>query len=272
MLGYLNEPLLEYRYNQNDERAIRLDFNLSTREELIRDYFIKGFAIYEVDSEIDETIIWKISKYLELNEPYTPPIYKNTSLYKNGVNQLTPSEGSHRAFQTNNAQDLHCDGTIEEIGLMKTTILHCVKAASIGGETTIFNSSGAFHHLYKSQENRHTLELLLKDDTLKRVATNLDFQEYVGPVFQVQNNKLVSRFSRDNTSYWQETFEKNKETEKAFWLINNLAVEGSPFFLKFKLKDNQGIILANDRIAHGRTTFIDENRKMYRGLFKKRIY
>lgn len=154
MLRYLYEPILDYKYNKNDSNIIRLDFTSECRNAILKDYLNKGFAIYEVDEkQIDSEILLKeIARFLNLKELHVPSIYINSNLYKNGVNQLSALEGTHRAFQTNNAQELHCDGTIEEIGLIRTSIIHCVKAAKQGGETIIFNSVGAFHNLYKEKK------------------------------------------------------------------------------------------------------------------------
>lgn len=43
----------------------------------------------------------------------------------------------------------------------------------------------------------------------------------------------------------------------------------SPYYIEAMLKDNQGIILANNKISHGRKKFEDNEmkREMIRGLF-----
>lgn len=274
MIEYIEEPILNYRFSKSDLNIRKVDFTSDVSRKLIlNDYFIKGFAIYELDKESisEENTIGEIATYLNLGKPYTPGIYINSNIYKDGINKLSVSKGNHRAFQTNNAQGLHCDGTIERIGLIKTSIIHCVKAAKQGGENIIFNSVGVFHDLYKNHENRKTLEVLFEDDALKRLAVNVANQEYIGPVFKIINDKLISRFSNDNTCSWKESFDKDSRFEEAFNAINNYAVENSPFFIEFKLADNQGIVLANDRIAHGRRAFVGKDRIFIRGLYKESL-
>ncbi|MGW9164911.1 hypothetical protein ACWGPZ_26670 [Priestia megaterium] len=63
---------------------------------------------------------------------------------KTGLNLIKVEEGPHRAFQTNNEQKIHCDGTLEVIGKIKTSLLLCATPSSVGKETVIFNSVAAF--------------------------------------------------------------------------------------------------------------------------------
>ncbi|MFD2868182.1 TauD/TfdA family dioxygenase [Kurthia populi] len=271
MLSYLYEPILDYQYDENDLKPIMLDFSPQCKKEILNAYFNKGFAIYEIINNNKEIKLFleELASFFNLGQPYKPPIYDNTNLYKDGINKLNISEGAHVAFQTNKAQDLHCDGTLEEIGLIKTSLLHCVRPAANGGENIIFNSIGAFHNLYKIGGNRKALESLLKPNALKRCAINVTGAEYVGPVFKMTNEKLISRFSKDNTSCWKESFVKDDSIKKAYDLINKLILDESTYSIKFKLEKNQGIIIANDRVAHGRTAFYDNKRKLYRGLYKE---
>ncbi|MFF2288814.1 TauD/TfdA family dioxygenase [Peribacillus butanolivorans] len=181
------------------------------------------------------------------------------------------NDGSHRAFQTNNDQKIHCDGTIEVLGKIKTSILLCAIPAAVGGETIIFNSVAAFYDLLENDNSRYIASSLLDMQALKRVAVNRNNEEYIGPAFAIKNGEIISRFSLDNTCDWDYSFENVKLLKEAYALLVDTIVPNSPFYIETKLKCSQGIIMANDKISHGRKGFIDKHfkREMIRGLFEK---
>ena len=122
------------------------------------------------------------------------------------------------------------------------------------------------------ETNFEIAKLLLDDNSLRRVS-NINFQEYIGPAFAIQNNKIHSRFSLDNTCDWKYGFTKLPKLEKAYSLLKEQVNDESPYFITCKLKPGQGILMANDKISHGRKSFIDSKeckREMIRGLFIKK--
>lgn len=137
-----------------------------TLNRLINRYEEKGFAIFEIDSgEPNSELIRLFSRSLYLGEPYVPIRYtvnNIVNLYEMGINIISThvngrainqskktSQKTNHAFTTTNEQQLHVDGTLEEIGLIKTSVIVCVTPACSGGDTIIFNSVSAFIELAK---------------------------------------------------------------------------------------------------------------------------
>ncbi len=53
----------------------------------------------------------------------------------------------HPSFHKATGLDLHCDGTLQPIGYVKTAILLCKSPSMQGGELTLFNAASAFSEL-----------------------------------------------------------------------------------------------------------------------------
>lgn len=178
---------------------------------------------------------------------------------------------NHKAFDQNNNQDLHSDGTAHEIGFIKTTVLFCESEASMGGDTILFDSVGAFEKL--QIENPKAAEALMHPESLTRVADIGHESRMADPVFSYEQGEIISRFTLDHTAKWEESFGKIDYLEDGYNYLKSLAQPDSNYFAQFPLKSGQGIIFANDKIAHGRLSFEnsgDNIRKMVRGLFRQR--
>jgi hypothetical protein len=209
------------------------DENDASLNNLVNIYNEKGFAIFEIDSsELSCEFIRLFSRSLCLGEPYVPARYlmnDTVNLYKIGINTISthidgrPINQSTRtnqkinhAFATTNEQRLHVDGTLEEIGLLKTSIIACITPAYSGGETVIFNSASAFVELAK-----HDIDAaisLFNPQCLKRMdLVHGDF--YTGPVFSIKNGELCSRFSLDSTSCWKDGLNSVKNLDKAYFFV-----------------------------------------------------
>ncbi|MGW9102965.1 hypothetical protein ACWGPZ_26665 [Priestia megaterium] len=89
----------------------------------------------------------------------------------------------------------------------------------------------------------------------------------------MKNGELMSRFSLDNTSDWDYGFKNVKFLKEAYLLLTKLITPNSPYYIEMKLEKNQGIIMAKDKISHGRKEFKDQGsrREKIRGLFEKKL-
>lgn len=280
MIKINNCSLYNHVYNYEDILPVKIKSLACILDdeihELVRKYNTSGFVIFELLNDLpNDSSLLTLAKKLKLGNPYIPKIYspKGNIYERNGVNIIKVNHGTHRAFQTNNEQKIHSDGTIEEIGKIKTSILLCSKQALYGGETVIFNSAAAFHHLL-NQKGFETIILSLCDKkALRRVAINGKNKEYIGPAFKIQNGEIISRFSLDNTCDWEYGFNNVKFLKEAFQHLNDMVTQNSNFYIETRLKRNQGIIMANDKISHGRKGFIDKSskREMIRGLFEENL-
>jgi hypothetical protein len=211
-----------------------------------------------------------------LGAAYIPQQYRNAAshgLYQpSGVNLISASVGSssnaHKAFQTTSGQGVHCDGTIEEMGAVSSVILLCLQPSRQGGESTIFNSTAAFFKLMEIDPD--AARALQNPNALRRVDVGRSEAARIGPAFEMQPDGLKSRFSLDHTSDWDYGIQRVANLDRAYDWMKSQAEVGTPYFLQFQLEAGQGIVMANDRIAHGRLAFTDDlrcPRKMVRGLY-----
>lgn len=277
MLSIKPRNLYNYKYTSTDISPVKIKSvsKLSNNElnNIIQQYYQAGFVVYEVlNHNSEQDIILELAKQLNLGQPFVPKTYRTSKhIYEEtGLNTIKVNDGNHRAFQTNNGQKIHCDGTIEEINKVKTSILHCNISSTNGGETIIFNSVGAFYNLLKTFNFTSIMSSMLNNLALKRDALNETADTHIGPAFKIENGELISRFSLDNTCDWNYSFEKIAGLEEALKLLQEMIILESPYYIETKLRDNQGIIMANNKISHGRKSFYDEGtrkREMIRGLF-----
>ncbi|MBV7509481.1 TauD/TfdA family dioxygenase [Bacillus sp. sid0103] len=280
MIGLNDNLLYMHVYNSEDILPVKINslalISDDEISELVRKYNNAGFVVFELLNDIpNQNALLTLAKKLKLGNPYVPKIYssKENIYERNGLNIIKVNEGPHRAFQTNNEQKIHSDGTIEEIGKIKTSILLCSKQASFGGETVIFNSVSAFYRLLEHEKLEPIILSLCDLKALRRVAINGEKEEYIGPAFEIRNGEIISRFSLDNTCDWEYGFNNVKFLKEAYSLLVEMNTPNSPLYIETRLKCNQGIIMANDKVSHGRKEFIDENsmREMIRGLFEENL-
>jgi hypothetical protein len=212
---------------------------------------------------------------LDLGAIYTPPYLRapqhQSLLASNGVALIQasggPSTPTHATFQTGAGEPLHVDGTVAAIGLVKTSFLYCNSSAAWGGETLLFNAVGAFADLLK--RNVNLVAPLLNPSALRRASPDDASDECVGPVFSVEGGRIVTSFSINATAHWNTGHTGIPGLIEARHALIQLASEGSPYLLRFRLESGMGLIMANDSIAHGRTAFVDNPlhvRRMLRTL------
>jgi|694.fasta_scaffold153413_3 hypothetical protein len=234
--------------------------------EIIRRYHEDGFAHFSYQGNGNEVILW-IASRLKLGRPFVPVYNRRNPAYsENGYNiiRISPSS-NHRAFASPKAQGLHVDGTLTTLGMIKTSVLLCEAPAEIGGETTLFKAVAAFARLMREDPEIGTS--LLRHAVLTRRDVGASQECETSPAFAIEGNELLSRFSVDNTSCWAK---EPPQAVAAFTYLKQLARAGSPFYHSFKLRAHEGIIIANDKISHGRRKYYERSagtRCMLRALF-----
>lgn len=244
--------------------------------DLISDYREFGFALFQVTESPGDpaSTLCTLASALGLSAPFVPPLYRSREdLYAgSGINLLTTTlskepRGGHPAFQSRGAIELHTDGTLQALGEIPTAVLFCLLPASRGGDTILFDAVGAFADLHSREPN--IAVALLDERALSRLATIGGSSEFrSGPVFAIRGEELLARYCVTPRDRWA-IYEVNRLAE-AKEAMAQMAKPGSPFYLTLRLEAGQGIILANDRISHGRTDFDDGdsgNRRMLRALF-----
>ncbi|MBF6102294.1 TauD/TfdA family dioxygenase [Nocardia cyriacigeorgica] len=233
-----------------------------------------GFALFTVtDDQADSgAILTRIATQLGLGEPYVPAIYAHDRArfgYDSaGFNTIAPTaaDSRHRYFGTGAAQGFHTDGTLEPIGTVGTSLLWFQRAALEGGHTTIFRATDAFDMLRRSDPP--AAESLMADDALTRIATSLHPQQrHTGPAFAELKARVRTRWADDGNQIWH--LDNAPARARAVALLRELAQPGSPFRLDLPVKSRTGLLLANSRVAHGRTAFraAPGERILVRGLY-----
>jgi hypothetical protein len=252
----------------------------SALERIVEQYSDRGFALFEFfpGGELGRALVG-LAEALALGSPFVPPVYHGpmtAQLYDaSGVNVIEApraevSGSAHPGFQSRGALEFHTDGTLQLLGLVPTAALVCATPAGAGGESTLFDGPSAFASL--AGETPHLAEALLHPAALARRATVNGSQETaVGPVFALRNGEILSRYSVTPRDQWNtDEIRWLREAYDALW---NLAQPGSRYYSEIRLGAGQGILIANDKLSHGRTAFQDDpgaGRQMLRALFTRR--
>ncbi|GAA1382995.1 TauD/TfdA family dioxygenase [Catellatospora chokoriensis] len=242
-------------------------------------YTNHGFAVLQYPAGHDsQAAISDVQAAFGLGEPFVPPMYRSrpdwadraiTSLTVTAEEMAGPA---HPSFGRSTAQDLHSDGTLQEIGEVATTLLHCVRPAAQGGDTTLFNSVGAFIALH--EHDPAAAAAMLHETSLIRTANIGDCRDSAaGPTFAMRaDGDLISRYSISSTDSWG-THGDPVALARACAFFAGLQHESSGYHLRFALGADQCLIFANDKISHGRTAYHDDParpRHMKRALFLAR--
>ena len=247
------------------------------KHEMVSRFQYFGFVIFETkqDKPAGE-LIMELAKELHLGEAYVTGRNMNqfaNMFSKDSLNTITSAKKSnHVVFDNSNAQGLHSDATFETIGKVPSTILYCVQEALEGGDTILFDSVRAFKLLQQAEPK--WAEAMLHPESLCRRSSLGDNHQLVEPAFRIlPDGEIISRFTVDTSAQWEEGFERVPFLREAYGFMVALMYRGSGYSTILKLEANQGILFANDKIAHGRTAFVDSEetpRKMVRGLYLNR--
>jgi hypothetical protein len=90
-----------------------------------------------------------LASVLALGPPFIPPLYARGAYKGNAISTIAVHRDNeaHPVFGRAAGLQMHCDGTLQKLGDLKTSILVCESAGAEGGNTTLFNSSAAFSWL-----------------------------------------------------------------------------------------------------------------------------
>lgn len=250
-------------------------------DELCTRYHKSGFAVFETsDDPSSEATMMALTEAVGLGEPFVPEMYRlpgTRSLYgASGLNAISVGDGgdSHPAFRACSAQPFHCDGTLEEIGFVKSSMLICIAAAETGGETRVFDAVGAFAVLEREDP---AAAQSLTSDCLKRVGTvGLVGAMHVGPAFARRDGECLSRYSVTSTDSWVVPNDVCPDDLRAGidWM-ETASAWGSSHTVSLRLEERQGILFANDKVAHARGAYTDgpsSVRRLLRGLYRTRPF
>lgn len=233
-----------------------------------------GFALVQGPTDPGPGDLQALSAALRLGAVFTPPLYQgSTHTRPNGISHLTATDPvPGHPFAGRAAQELHCDGTLQALGQIPTTLLLCVRPAASGGSTLLFDAPAAFAALHASDPE--AAAQLTHEKALLRTSTLVADRASAGPAFGWRHGRLVTRYSLTETdSYHPLLPDDEPALRRALGYLRRAARPGSLFRCEFTLGAGQALILANDRLCHGRSAYQDQvsaPRLMLRALFTSR--
>lgn len=242
---------------------------------VVAQYTGVGFVIIQGPLDPEREELLTLARVLNLGEALIPRLYRDSvHTGDDGVSAVTASITSTHPFQSRDEQNLHCDGTLQALGQIPTTVMLCVHPAAHGGASVLFNAPAAFLELLANDPE--AAAQLTHPGALVRVSTLVAGHFTAGPAFRWDDGRLITRYSVTNTdSYHPRCANDNdKEAlERALRFLRRAAQPGSPHRCEFTLRASQALLLANDRLCHGRTAYRDdpgEARLLLRALFTRR--
>ena len=245
--------------------------------QLLQRYLQHGFAILQIrNQDITKDIIIDFANILKLGDPFVPPLYKVGRYTTTAISEISAKTGdeySHPSFQGTEEIDFHADGTLQKIGYVKTTVMLCKSTSAEGGYMTLFNTSGAFANMLRTDPEA-ALALATPGVFQRKATLNGCTDVNSGPAFSIEDNFLVSAYSMTHTDSIKVVNGVNSEAlARGNEFLRIASKRGSPYYTQFKLLPNQLLLLANTSISHGRTAYQDDQvnkRCMYRALFLQR--
>ncbi|MFD6624395.1 alpha/beta hydrolase fold domain-containing protein [Streptomyces diastaticus] len=251
--------------------------DIAAVDEVVARYREHGFALLQFPPDLcTQETVEHLAAALNLGDPFVPPLYTKAGYASPPVSTISApareTSSRHPHFETTVGQDLHCDGTLQDIGAVKSAILLCRSQGAEGGETVVFNAHAAFTRLIETDPE--AARALTTPGVLVRRATFNDSQETnPGPGFAVQDGRLVCRYCVDVTDHWEPDAAEDPEAAKqGLEFLDTARQEGSPYVLRFALADGQAIVLDNTRISHGRAAYRDgpgRQRCLFRSLHRR---
>jgi hypothetical protein len=236
-----------------------------------------GFALLETGTGPGQDDLLALAGLLGLGEPFVPPLYRmpgSVQVGTAGVSQMTAAPGTGADAARHPAtsavgQGWHVDGTLQQMGEVRTSLLLCVRPAATGGQSLLFNATAAFLDL--ADHDPAAAAALMAPGVLVRVATvNGSNDSTAGPAFAVTGGQLLTRYARTDADRWFPPSGDPSAVDRALARLDELAAPGSPYRLEFTLAAGQGLVFANSRLCHGRQPYTDDPaapRTLLRALF-----
>ncbi|MEV6827089.1 TauD/TfdA family dioxygenase [Amycolatopsis sp. NPDC051102] len=245
--------------------------------EIRQRYVGNGFGVIELaNDEPTPDALTRLGEALGLSEPFIPPLYRTGGKEPEAVSRISAarnagtSDADHPSFGSTAGQSLHTDGTLQDIGLVKASLLLCETAAAEGGDTILFNTSAAIAALL-NEDPAAVLALATPGTLVRRATINGSVEANHGSLCAVLNGSLVCRYSVTATDSWAypDDVDRAALDRGIAWLTAH-SRKGNEFFLQFKLAPGHAIVFDNTRVSHGRTPYRDSgesHRNLYRALF-----
>lgn len=269
----IDEEIKNSDYNDVDS-AKSIEFQINTISGIKDNLRRFGFAVVSL-SYVNGTSKEKVQileQELSLGQPYVPILYTLTgqNSYSEYVDILSKKEDRHPGFSSATSLTFHVDGLLEPIGFIPTTLIYCVNPAQDGGKTTVLNSVGIYNDLMS--RNPRAAEALADPNVLTRFSTIPEVEKStIGPAFQLAyDGGLVNRYSHGPTEKWNPPIKQSDNLNYALDFFSNHSKTDCRRRISIQLKSGECLIMMNNKISHGRTSFIDNSdspRHLIRALY-----
>jgi alpha-ketoglutarate-dependent taurine dioxygenase len=248
---------------------------LEISNQVISRYLRHGFSVVHFESlqPTAETVV-SLANLFDLGDPFIPPLYTLEGYNSGAISKVSTqnSPSAHPTFQQEVEIKFHCDGTLQKIGYVKTSILLCETAGSEGGDSILFNATAAYAELLCSDLDA-AIAMATPGSLVRQANMNGCSEKNKGPVFSLEDGMLICAYSVTETDRFVASDNINADDlGRGVEFMRKAAEPGSPYFHKLRLEANQAIIFANSRVSHGRTAYRDlgnVRRCLYRGLFSR---
>lgn len=197
---------------------------------------------------------------------------------EDGISQIAvaATAGDRTAFipYTNRPIKWHTDGYYHpQSRQIRAMILHCVRAASSGGENALMDHEMAY--IAMRDANPDWVRALMAPDAMT-IPERLDEDgvartEQTGPVFSVDeaSGALHMRYTaRTRSVQWKD----DAQTRAAVAFLEQLLASDSPHVFRLTLEPGMGLVCNN--VLHDRSGFLDDPqqpRLLYRARYLDRI-
>jgi len=248
-------------------------------QQIVERYDRYGFAVFgPIPGSVSAETSTILAQALQLGDPFVPPLYTIAGRKASPVSRISAAFNSgtdhadHPSFGRTVGQQMHCDGTLQEIGFIKATVLLCESPAFDGGDTNLFNSSAAYAEL-AAADQRAAVALATPGVLVRQANINDCTEAKAGPAFAVQHGQLIARYCVSETDRWVVPDPDQAladDLPRGVEFLRRAAEPGSRYFAQLGLERGQAIVLDNTRISHGRTAYRDfgnRRRCLYRGLY-----
>jgi len=197
---------------------------------------------------------------------------------EDGITQIAvaATAGDRTAYipYTNRPIKWHTDGYyLPQSRQIRAMILHCVRAASSGGENALMDHEMAY--IAMRDANPDWVRALMAPDAMT-IPERLDEDgvaraEQTGPVFSVDeaSGSLHMRYTaRTRSVQWKD----DAQTRAAVAFLEQLLASDSPHVFRLTLEPGMGLVCNN--VLHDRSVFVDDPlqpRLLYRARYLDRI-
>ncbi|MGH9277953.1 MAG: TauD/TfdA family dioxygenase [Acidimicrobiales bacterium] len=247
----------------------------SARAEVVDRYERHGFAVIQLDPHrVTAETLLALAESFDLGAPFVPPLYATNGKPVATVARISAAAADvatarHPSFERTVGLALHCDGTLQEIGFVKVSVLLCEAPAAQGGETILFNASAAYAQL-AAVDAPAAAALATPGALIRQANINGCRDVNAGPAFTVQEHQLVCGYSVTATDRWSVPVSvAEADLYRGVGFLLHASLPGSPHFAELALEAGQAIVFDNTRISHGRTSYCDNPsrpRCLYRSL------